>query len=107
MGDIKFIDGNMNERTGDVSMTFQEYVGDIFLENQARQKDGTNGWTKDRTMRQVGSIPYSLYVSNDFRSLSKEEKTLFLKWFLDRHPECRTVDKMLHVGPSDGHIIVK
>ena len=107
MGDIRMIDGFYDPDTGDIGITQQEYIGDIIQENLDKQKDGSNGWTEDRSMRHVGSIPWSLYVDNDFRSLPKEERTLFLRWFLDKHPECRTVDKMLHVGPADGHIIVK
>ena len=107
MGICKMIDGYYDEDSGNISVTMQEHIGDILVENLAKQKDGGNGWTKDRSMRLVGKIPWSLYIDNDFKSLAREERTLFLKWFLERHPECRTVDKMLHVGPSDGHIIIK
>jgi hypothetical protein len=101
------IDGFYDEDSGDLSITQQEHIGDILQENLAKQKDGNNGWTQDRSMRHVGSVPWSLYIDNDFKSLSKPERTIFLKWFLEQHPECRTVDKMLHVGPADGHIFVK
>ena len=85
MGDIRMIDGFYDHDTGQIGITMQEDITDILQHNLDRQKDGSNGWTKDRAMRQVGAIPYSFLT----------------------HPEFRTVDKMLHVGPADGHIIVK
>ena len=107
MGDIRMIDGFYNEKTGEIGITQQEYIGDVIQSNIEKQKDGTNGWTKDRNMRQVGSIPYSILMDSEFRNLNPEERHLALKWLLEKHPEFRTVDKMLHVGPADGHILVK
>jgi hypothetical protein len=107
MGETVIVDGFYNHDTGDVEITQREYIGDILQENLDKQKDGSNGWTEDRSMRLVGSIPWSLYADHNFRSLNRDERTIFLRWFLEQHPECRTVDKFLHVGPSDGHIIIK
>lgn len=80
---------------------------DLIKENLEAQRDGSNGWTDDRHFRRVGKIPYELYVDPDFQALTTPEKQLFLKWFLNKNPQFRTVDKLLHVGANDGHVIVK
>lgn len=79
----------------------------LIKENKEAQQVGDNGWTKDRSMRRIGKIPYELYADPDFRTLTTPERELFLRWFLDKNPQFRTVDKVLHVGANDGHVIVK
>jgi hypothetical protein len=107
MGDIQYVDGFYNEDTGDVWVVQREFIGDVIAANIVSQKDGTNGWSEDRSMRRVGFIPWSVYASNDFNSLDKEEKQLFLRTFLENNPQYRTVERLKTSGPSDGHIIVK
>ena len=79
----------------------------VINSNMVEQQSGKNGWTPDRTMRLIARIPAVLYNSPDFRALEPEERQLFLRWFLEQHPEYRTVDKLLHVGANDGHVIIR
>jgi len=79
----------------------------LLKENKEAKKDAGNGWTKDRTMRKIGKIPYELYVDPHFRALTTDERHLFLKWFLDKRPEFRTVEHIITPTPSPGHVIIK
>jgi len=107
MGDIRMIDGFYDEDTGNLSITQQEYIGDIIEQNLSKQRDGSNGWTKDRMFRHVASIPCSVAAMERIRAMKDDAQHLELQRILNKHPEFKTVDKMLHVGPADGHILIK
>jgi len=107
MGGYRFVDGNFDPDSGEIRIVQEQYIGDILQHNLDLQKDGTNGFTRGRSMRLVGQIPGFLYADPDFRALDPQEKQFFLKWFLERHPEYRTVERLKTSGPNDGHIIIK
>lgn len=110
------IEAEWNERKGTLELKMAEYIGDVLVENLLSQKDGGNGFTAGRTMRKVASIPTSVFREWQVEFEKIGGKTQ-LNWsddwrkFRDKkladHPEYRSVDKMLHVGPADGHIIIK
>lgn len=94
-------------KTGKWGYTVTHDHSDLIKKNIDAQNDGSNGFTKDRTLRRIGSIPMELYVDPDFQQLTTDERTVFLKWFLGKHPQFRTVDKMLHVNPAPGNVWIR
>lgn len=100
-------DADYDPKTGVYSYREWHDHSELIEENRKMQQDGGNGFTQDREFRLIGRVPSSLLYDEDYRNLSSAEKQLFLRWLLDKHPEWRTVDKILHVDPSPGHIIVK
>lgn len=100
-------DSDYNPDTGQLSYKETHYIGDVLEENRQQQNDGNNGFSKDRNFRQIGRIPTALLMDPDYKALPEAGKQYFLRWFLEQHPECRTVDKLLHVNANDGHILIK
>jgi hypothetical protein len=110
------IEAEYSERTGVLNVKMAEFIGDVIQGNILDQKDAGNGFTRERTMRRVAAVPATV-----FRQWQKEFERIGGKnqihwtddWrkFRDKklaaHPEFRTVDKMLHVTPNAGSILVK
>jgi len=106
-GETYWWDSDYDPNTGKLAYKETHYIGDILEQNAAQQKEANNGFTPDRTMRMIGRIPVALTMDPDYKALPEVGKQLFLRWFLEQHPECRTVDKLLHVGANDGHILIR
>lgn len=110
------IEADYDERTGKLDIKMAEYIGDVLQENIIGQKDPANGFTMNRTMRKVASIPSTIFREwqMEFERIGGKRQTNWgndWRKFRDRkladHPEYRTVDKMLHVSPNAGNIVVK
>lgn len=110
------IEAEYSERTGKLELKCAELIGDVLQGNILDQKDPGNGFSAGRTMRKVASIPTSVFAEwqREFDKIGGKQQTHWSNdWrkFRDKklaeHPEYRTVDKMLHVTPHDGHIIVR
>ena len=110
------IEGEWNEAKGTLSLKMAEYIGDVLLENIASRKEYGNGFTEGRTMRKVASIPSAVFRQwqIEFEKMGGKNQIhwtddwrKFREKKLADHPEYRTVDKMLHMTPSPGNIIIK
>ncbi len=87
------------------------YIDDVATENKELQQNGSNGFTKERTMRHVGQIPAQVYhrwaTKIGFYQMDKQQKRIEMWRFLNDHPEWRTVDSLVHHTRGEGHLIVK
>ena len=110
------IEAEYSERTGKLELKMIEYIGDVLQENILDQKDGGNGFTEGRSMRRTASIPSTIFREWQLEfekrhgvppSVAVNDWRKFRERKLSEHPEYRTVDKMLHVTPYAGNIIVK
>lgn len=110
------IEAEYNERTGVLNLQMAEWIGDVLVDNLLDQKDPRNGFTQDRTMRRVASVPISVFREwqIEFERIGgkrqlhwQDDWRKFREKKLADHPEYRTVDKMLHVTPHAGNILVK
>ncbi len=113
---MHIIEGEYDERTGVLSLRCAEFIGTEIAENIIDQKDPGNGFSAGRTMRRVASIPTSVFRKwqIEFEKMGGKNQIhwtddwrKFREKKLADHPEFRTVDKMLHVTPHAGNIIVK
>jgi hypothetical protein len=100
-----------DERTGNIYYSAVEDITDIVNDNLVAQQDEGNGFTPDRTMRQIASIPLSimhkLAKETGYYSMNAEDKRRALDTFLAKEQQYMTVDKMKHNTAHQGNIIVK
>lgn len=106
-----------DQQTGKVGYNARLDYRDLVLDNEARQKDPANGFTANRTMRQIGSIPLEVLLdySRKFmrehgigiHQLEKADEQAILVAFLNDNPQYRTVERMKTTNANDGHIIVR
>lgn len=105
----------IEENKGKFTYHFAEYIGDVIAENIQEQKmerkcrEGGFG-------RKIASIPSTVFRAwqKEFEQMGGKQQDkwvadwgAFLKRKIDKHPEFRTVDKLLHVTPNAGNTIIK
>ena len=104
-------DADYNPRKDTFHYVQQQDVTEHIEGNLQDQVDGFNGWTPDRSMRKIGSIPplafFKWYHENNIANLSTVDKQAELVKFLQKCVEYRTVDKLKHDTANQGHIIIK
>jgi len=83
----------------------------IINENDDLQKDGTNGFSPDRSFRHVGRIPYEAFhrwaVSINYYEMDKMQRNYAVRKYLNDHPEFRTVQALVTHNANDGNVIVR
>ena len=95
-------DAEMNEFEAKTLVT-QDYVPTL-TENHWQKVNGNDGWTKERTMRRVASIPtVALQVAKDQGWDLDDQNEL--RSFIAMHPEWMTVQAMKRQGSPN--IIIK
>lgn len=113
---MHIIEGEYDDRTGVLSLKCAENITAEINDNLMAQQDPNNGFSAGRTMRRVASIPISVFRSwqIEFERMGGKNQLhwtddwrKFREKKLADHPEYRTVDKMLHVTPNSGNIIIK
>ena len=104
-----------NEEKGRYHWIWKEYIGDVVEENRraraVKEKIGEGAMG-----RKIASIPTSVFRSwqEEFEKQGGKKQDnwthdwkSFLWRKIQEHPQFRTVDKLLHVGPADGHVFVR
>lgn len=111
-----FYEANYDERKGVLSLRTLDYHNDVVMDNLLDQKDSSNGFSAGRTMRRVASVPTEVFYGwqREFERIGgKKQSNWTHDWRLFRdkkiaeNPQFRNVDKLLHVTPNSGNIIIK
>ena len=103
----------LDERTGNIYYECEEDITDIVNENLAMQKDDNNGFTADRTFRQISNIPKSVYhqfaLKTGYYQMDGEQKKKEMNKFLSEYRQyCTCKDGLLkHDTAHQGHIVIK
>ena len=117
--DGHWFDADYNENTGEFTYNRCVDVASTIEGNLEAQKDDQNGFFKEtRLGRHIGEIPFIVWQRDVKPLLDKAtlehngvlpslERSKIVRNFLNGHMEYRTVDKILHVDPNPGHVVVK
>jgi len=117
-GDNSWIDIDVNDNRNVVTCKRVEDIAPLLNENALLKEDPRNGFTDNRSFRRVGSIPPTRVLRDVMPAMKKLELeysgndlvTARSKWYreyLNKHPEFRTVDKMVSHQANEGNIIIK
>jgi len=102
-----------DDRTGNIYYEATENITDVLQENLILQKDDSNGFTKDRTMRQICNIPNAVYHQfakrTGYYGMDASDKKKELEKFLKEYRQyCTGKDGLLkHDTANQGNIIIK
>ena len=83
--------------------------------NNERKADGSNGFTKERTMRHIASFEgpgacaaYHAWAKRvGYYQMDRHQKRMAMYKFLSDHPEFCVVDKLKHDTANQGNLIIK
>ena len=83
----------------------------LINENAELQKDARNGFSPDRSLRHIGSIPVEAFhrwaVQAKYYEMDKIQRNIAMRNYLKSHPEYRTVESLVTHGVNDGNIFIR
>ena len=101
----------IDPKTGLIHYHKLTYVGGVIDANRQEKKASEKGFTKERTMQKLASIPatvwYEFAKRVGFWEMDNEAKKVARFRFLKDHPEYLTVEHQVTPQANSGNIIVK
>jgi hypothetical protein len=102
-----------DDRTGNIYYEATENITDVLRENEMFQKDERNGFTEDRTMRQMCNVPNAVFHQfarrTGYYGMDGADKKKELEKFLKEYRQyCTGKDGLMkHDTAHQGNIIIK